>query len=453
METQTDAAQHPEFSDMVAPEPVGTSRLEPLAPRWSLLRRIGFRFCFLYFGLFCVLSQPIDGFTWADVDPLCAYPPVSTFVSWTAAHVFNVTAPLVFTGSGSGDKVSDWVFHFLLLVFSVLGTGLWSALDRKRGSYDALYKWFRLFIRFALAGQLITYGLSKVIPEQMPYPSLTRLVEPYGHFSPMGALWFSIGAAQGYEIFAGCAELLGGILLVFPRTALLGALIGAADMTQVFALNMTFDVPVKILSFHLLLLSLFVLAPDLGRLLNLLLFDKVAGPSTNAPLFGTLRANRIALAAQIVLGIYLVAINVYQGASTWNVYGGGAPKSPLYGIWNVENFVEDGRTHAASTSDKDRWRRVIFDDPDTLAFQRMDDFFVRYRAAIKLDDKSLTLTKGDGKKWKARYTFRRQGTDRMLLDGTMDGHKIAMQLRLMDRSKMLLVATGFHWMQEYPFNR
>jgi hypothetical protein len=48
---------------------------------------------------FCVLTQPIDGFTWANIDPLCAYPPVSTFVALTAAHVFNVTAPLAFTGS------------------------------------------------------------------------------------------------------------------------------------------------------------------------------------------------------------------------------------------------------------------------------------------------------------------------------------------------------------------
>ena len=76
----------------------------------------------------------------------------------------------------------------------------------------------------------------------------------------MGVLWSSIGSSPAYESFAGCAELLGGILLIVPRTTTLGALVCLADMTQVFMLNMTYDVPVKLLSFHLILLSLFLLA-------------------------------------------------------------------------------------------------------------------------------------------------------------------------------------------------
>ncbi len=45
-----------------------------------------------------------------------------------------------------------------------------------------------------------------------------------------------------------------------------GALVCLGDWIHVFALNVTYDVPVKPLSFHLILLSLFVLAPDLKRL-------------------------------------------------------------------------------------------------------------------------------------------------------------------------------------------
>jgi hypothetical protein len=40
-----------------------------------------------------------------------------------------------------------------------------------------------------------------------------------------------------------------------------------------------------------------------------------------------------------------------------------------------------------------------------------------------------------------------------LLDGTMEGHKMRMLLQLVDREKFLLVSRGFHWIQEYPFNR
>jgi hypothetical protein len=44
---------------------------------------------------------------------------------------------------------------FRLLVVTALATGIWSVLDRKRENYVALHKWFRLFIRFALASELI----------------------------------------------------------------------------------------------------------------------------------------------------------------------------------------------------------------------------------------------------------------------------------------------------------
>ena len=89
----------------------------------------------------------------------------------------------------------------------------------------------------------------------------------------MGVLWSSIGAATAYEMFAGSAELLGGILLIIPRTALLGALVVVADMTQVFMLNMTYDVPVKGLMFHLLLMALFLAAPELRRLSGFFFLD------------------------------------------------------------------------------------------------------------------------------------------------------------------------------------
>jgi len=41
----------------------------------------------------------------------------------------------------------------------------------------------------------------------------------------------------------------------------------------------------------------------------------------------------------------------------------------------------------------------------------------------------------------------------MILDGTMDGHAVHMQLQLVDRNKFVLVSRGFHWIQEYPYNR
>ena len=343
-----------------------------------------------------------------------------------------------------------WVLAFFLLVISVLATGLWSVLDAKRENYVKLHEWFRLFIRFSIAAPMLNYGMFKVIPVQMPFPHLHRLVEHFGDFSPMGMLWSSIGAFPAYEIFTGCAEVFGGLLLIVPRTATLGALVCLAEMIQVFMLNMTYDVPVKLFSFHLILLSLFLLAPDLPRLVNFFFLNRTAAPSTQIQLFSRRRANRIALTVQILFGLWLVGMNAYGDWQSWYRYGGGRPKSPLYGTWEVDQQTIDGQLRSPLLNDYGRWRRVIFDSPDRVTFQRIDESFAGYAATINVQDKTLVLNDGVDKNWKANFTFAREAPDHLTLDGNMDGHKTHLQLRLV---KFLLVNRGFHWIQESRFNR
>jgi uncharacterized membrane protein YphA (DoxX/SURF4 family) len=429
---------------------------DPYAKHWSFAARIAFRFCFVYFGLFSVNTQifgglvPIPG---VDIPDISSLWPMRPIIFWTAANIFHAKLPLVYTGSGSGDKTFDWVLAFCLLIFAALATAIWSLLDHGRENYVTLHKWFRLFIRLALASQLFLYGMDKVIPLQMPFPYLTRLLEPFREFSPMGVLWSSVGASPAYEIFAGSAEMLAGILLVVPRTAILGALVCLVDMTQVFMLNMTYDVPVKLFSFHLILMALFLLAPEFQRLTDFLLRNRTVEPSTQPPLFYTRRASLIALAAQVIFGVWLIGVNVYNGWTAWHMYGGGRPKSALYGIWNVDQLAIDGQLRSPLLIDYGRWRRAIFDFPERMAFQRMDDSFAGYGASINTHDKTLTLTKNSDKNWKAGFTFERVAENQLTLDGNMDGHKIHMQLQLVDRNQFMLVKRGFHWIQEYPFNR
>lgn len=233
------------------PEPI---RHESQPARWTLGTRVAFRFCFLYLGLFCLTTQILTGLLpipSIDIPDPGALPPMRQIVMWTAAHLFCVTKPLVYSGSGSGDKTFDWVLAFCAFAFAVFGTLPWSVLDRKRESYMKLHRWFHLFLRFALGSEMVLYGMVKLVPLQMPFPFLTKLVEPFGNFSPMGVLWFSVGASPAYEMFGGAAEMLGGILLFFARTSTFGALVCLADLTQIFMLNMTYDVPVKLFSFHL----------------------------------------------------------------------------------------------------------------------------------------------------------------------------------------------------------
>lgn len=424
---------------------------EPEVQRWKPATLAAFRFCFAYLGLFSLATQ-ISGslivIPFVSFRGLGLLWPMREITFWVGEHILGISSPLVYTGN-SRDTNFFWVQTFWLLIVAVLATGIWSVLDHKRANYAALHKWFRLFIRFGLASQMFEYGMTKVIPTQFPSPSLNTLVTPVGNLSLQGLLWTSVGASTAYEMFTGWAELLGGILLLVPRTTMLGAMICLADMIQVFALNMVYDIGVKQVSLHLILLTLFLLAPDFQRLVNFFFLDRAVNASAEPQLFRTRRANRVALAVQIVFGVYLLAIQTDVNWVYWYVEGGGSPKSPLYGIWNVDELSIDGQARPVYLNDYDRrWRRVIFDSPGRLVFQRTDDSFARYGASIDVYGKTIKLTKGDSTNWKSSFTFQRPAQDQLILSGEMDGYQIHMQLRLAGFDTFRLLNSGFRWVRQ-----
>jgi hypothetical protein len=424
---------------------------------WNLGLRVAFRFCFTYFLLFTVSSQILGGLfivPGVRIAPLGVLWPLRQITFWTARHVFDVTRQLVYERNGSSDKTFDWVQVFCLVVFAVVVMAIWSVLDRKRRNYAAMHKWFRLFIRFALATEMFVYGFNKVIPVQMSFPFLTVLVEPYGNFSPMASLWYSIGASRSYEIFAGSAEVLGGLLLIFPRAVTFGGLVCLADLAQVFVLNMTYDVPVKLVAFHFMLFAIFVLAPDLRRLINFFFLGSATEAPASTPLFQGTAANHLAIRLQVAFGVYLMAMNISGAIQAWYSYGDGQPKPVLYGIWDVEQMTSDGQTRSPLLTDYDRWRRIIINFTAQTSFQRMDDSFAVFRSSIDEENQTITLIKGTGKSWRSTIlAYDRPAPDQLLLDGVMDNHKIHMQLKLLDHNKFNLVNRGFHWINEYPFQR
>lgn len=432
--------------------------LDAATPHWSRLTRIAFRFCFLYFGLYVILTQMLTSLLFVTTNDSGAFEldvtaPAKAVVTWLAAHVFRIGHSIVTVETGSGDRIYDWIVLAAILMLAIIGTIIWCAVSHNREGYPKLYTWFRLFIRFSLAASVLTYGAAKILPLQMPFPGLTRLLEPYGHFSPMGVLWASIGASPAYEIFAGSAEMLAGVLLIFPRTATIGALICLADATEVFLLNMSYDVPVKLLAFHLILIAIFLLAYDARRLADFFVLGRKSEPCVEPPLFRRPKANRIALALQILFGLWLIAGNLYGSVSVYNVYGPGRQKSPLYGIWDVQSFTIDGQVRPPMLTDSLRWHRLVFDFPQYVTAQGMDDSSHTYLSRINMGTSTLALSTFRDNNVNATFSFTRPSASELIVDGVMDGHKIHADLQLLDKSKFLLVSRGFHWVQDYPFNR
>lgn len=427
------------------------------APRWQPTTLVAFRFCFVYFGLYVVLTQMIQGIIAIpklDIPELGTLAPFRATVKWIGAHVLGIAKPFPHALTGSGDRTFDWVQSFTFLFVAAIVTLVWSAAARRRANHQRLYAWFRLFLRIALGTTMLTYGFIKLIPLQMPAPTLGRLLEPFGNFSPMGVLWASIGASRPYEMVVGTAEVMGGLLVMIPQTSRIGAILCLVDAADVFALNMTYDVPVKLFSFHLVLMSLFLLAMDAQPLVNLFLLGRTDALRPEPAVARSRRGQRIAVVAQIVFTLYIAGYFAWGNARSWTRYGGGAPKPPLYGIWEVGEMTVDGVSRPALLGDTLRWRRTYVQRAGQMAIQRMNDSIYGYVAKLDTTAKKIVITFArDSMLPKQTLAYSRPDADHLILDGPFFGHTVHAEAKLRPSDTFLLTTRGFHWVQEVPFNR
>ena len=400
-------------------------------PRWNPATRFAFRFLFVYLILYNFPS-PLGGFLSKFYEDA-----TNAIVVPVAHHLFGVKADVL--PNGSGDTTWNYVQVFCYAVIALVAAVVWSILDRRRLAYPTLHSWLTIYIRFVLAIAMISYGAAKVIKSQFPNVTLDRLMQRFGDASPMGLLWTFMGASTSYNVFTGAGEVIGGLLLTARRTALLGALVSAAVLSNIAMLNFSYDVPVKLYSLHLLFMALFIAAPDARRLANFFLFDRPPG-----------HARRFMLVLRTVFVVVFVVFIFINAQSSYKRWGDGAPKSPLYGIWNVDEFKVDG---AAAANDGARWRRIIFDSRWIFAIQFADESRTRY--VLDLDEKAkrMALSKRTDPNWKASLAYSAPDRDSLILDGRIDGHAIHAALRRGETKGFLLTSRGFHWINEFPFNR
>ena len=445
-----------------APEPATGAEEKPSVQEWGLLKRLLFRFSFVYLVLYC-FPFPLTVLPWARtlVKPYeSLWDVIVPAVGWMA---FRVEADN--RHNGSGDTTYDWVLVFTYLVLAVLAAAVWTWLGRKRAEHSRLQDWLRVYVRFFLAIFMISYGAAKVIVSQFGASMLDELLQPIGQSSPMGLVWDFMGASTAYTMFTGAVEMLGGFLLAFRRTTVLGALVSAGAMSNVLMLNLCYDVPVKLFSAHLLLIAVFLLLPHLRRLGDLFLFNRRVERVEERPLSASPRSDRTARTARIarmarvaaVVSVFLFAAwSLYRSLQYNREYGDRMPKPPLHGIWMAEEVVVDGVARPPLLTDGTRWRYLIFAYPEFATLRLMDASSEKALQGfkLKLDEAKgrMTFTKYRDPKWRAAFSYRKPAPDVLEMQGTMDGQAIRARLRRMDERRFMLVSRGFHWVNEYPMN-
>jgi hypothetical protein len=102
----------------------------------------------------------------------------------------------------------------------------------------------------------------------MPFPDITELSKPLGEQDLFSVIWNSVGSSPGYERFAGCCEIIASLLLIFRRTYVFGALFMCTVLCNVVALNIFYNIIVKLYSTLTLICVIFLLIPHIHSLVQ-----------------------------------------------------------------------------------------------------------------------------------------------------------------------------------------
>jgi hypothetical protein len=411
---------------------------------WTLSRKLAFRFFFPFF----ILSTSI----WNFIPVLDQW--ASKFYYYPSFFVQNYILKLTETPrwvhdpTGNGDTLDDWI---LLLTYGVLSAVIciiWSVLDRKRTAYTRLESGLQIGLRYYLAFVMFGYGIDKLFLLQMPYPSLAQLHTPLGEFTPMRLTWMHIGYSAPYQFMGGFLETLGGALILFRRTKVLGGVLLLSVLTQVVMLNYFYGVPVKIFSTLLLIMTIYILKDHLKALIFFML-----GRPHQAIVIQTFQSGKVWLnkVRPFVKGGFVIFAVGGCIASAAQAYTQRASieKIPVYGAYAVSKFIQNSRELSLSESN-DRWNFVVFGEglqdktSATLIRRGISDYQKAWTTLSATDSIRIEFSDTTIFSFNGRYSRSEAGVE---LLGKVDGDSVIISLTADDKN-LTLPNRKFRWVLE-----
>ena len=427
-------------------------------PLWPTWRKIAFRFAFLYIVLYTTpWALPTSAIPW--LNNITKY--YDSGWDWTIrffnTHFFQVAAELV-PFNGSGDTSFGWAQLWFMLCFCAVATASWSVLDNKRKNYEVMDYWLRICLRYYISFFCFTYGIIKIFAMQMWFPSLSQLATPLGDYLPMRLSWMFIGYSTPYQVFSGVMETIAGLLLINRKTVSLGLLMATGVFIHVFVLNMAYDIPVKLFSFHLLVFCLYLLSYEFKRLTDFFIFNRVASPDTffNLELPKKwMRYARIGAKCAFVVMAFIMPF-----FSTYDYYKMREARTELKpiksGVYDVELYVVNNKdTIPALVNDKYRWNDVILDvggegsmkNYESLFHERYGRTYFSYKPdTIRKVLEFRNVSRDSLPALTMRYKLPDENTIQLWSKYRNDS--VFMQLKLSGKH-FQLAEKQFHWLSEY----
>ena len=364
--------QPQDFSSL-ADEPVTIRSAKEAAPvkTWKPWHRVLFRIGFIFFISICIPNSPewykiVFNIDWANLHYRDLYD-IARFGSG-----INFFGNAIFGSTLMG--YANWITTALI---SIAGGLLWTFIVQtrhtERKEYNTLYYWLRVIVRYRAGIGIIGFGFTKLLPVQMPYPSLGLLNTNFGDFTAQKIYWLIIGIVPWYQVFAGIVEVTAGALLFFRRTTTLGAILLFGALGDIVYVNFAYDGGVHVYSSYFVLLAAFLLIDDVPRIYRLLVQEKYTVPVHIYPAFKNKlqQFTRIGLKAATIFIFLILLFKLQLVNFLYDPYKqpSVAGLKTLRGNYNVTEFRINNKLVPYSPADAERWQEVTFEKWTTLTYK------------------------------------------------------------------------------------
>ena len=348
--------------------------------------------------------------------------------------------------NGSGDTTLDYVALLSYSLVAVIIVLVFRLVFRKFDLIDKVYPAALVYARYFVGITLVSYGVIKFLHGQFPSPSLMALETTYGESSPMGLAWRFFGYSSLYKGFMGVSEILAGMLLLFRRTVLLGALLSIAVCTNIFIVNLSFDVPVKLFSCHLLMFSILVALPYFKSLISFFILHQ---PTQIRPISYPLvsKWDKIGYYGAKTILVALIPMSLAYGhiaSQSFRTY-----LNEWEGVYEVTHFEIAGKENLSATA---HWEKVIIQGQTIMTINRAKTKNYYTIEQIWNEGEINFISSSDQEDpYQLFVTELEDGT--YSLTTTIGNNQYHVKAKRKIKADYLLMNRGFRFINELPFNR
>ncbi|MFD2036010.1 hypothetical protein ACFSKL_14490 [Belliella marina] len=348
--------------------------------------------------------------------------------------------------NGSGDTTLDYISLLSYSLLAVLITIILLIFSKNKEKLVGFYAKMLIYARYFVGLTLISYGVIKFLHGQFPSPSLMALEATYGESSPMGLAWRFFGYSDLYKGFMGFSEVLAGFLLLFRRTAILGALVSIAVCTNIFFVNLSFDVPVKLFSGHLLFFSVLIALPRLKTLVSFFfLHEEVSLKPIEYDLTKKRKKWSYIVLKVVLVGLIPLSLIIgHVSSQSYRTY-----LNEWEGVYEVISFGIEDKPDVAETA---HWDKIIIQGKTIMTLNKSKS--KKYYTIENIwNEGEINFIENHEQEDPYSFYISELEDGSYKMETKIGNNQYLVNAKRKVKTDYLLINRGFRWVNETPYNR